>query len=84
MAELRHTAGLTQKSGPIRVQRKVAGPWNFDGHNPIQLRIARLVDSTECADSNGLEQLELAHGMTAVRRGDLRARSLFQIEARPA
>src|SRR5262249_40011308 len=37
-----------------------AGPGNLDGHRPIQLRVARLVNGAEGAHAELFEELELA------------------------
>ena len=65
--ELGGAAGLAQEAVKVFRPGNAAGAGNLDGHQPVQLRVACLVDRAERADAKLFEKLELTQ--TAGRLG---------------
>src|SRR5205807_530286 len=68
--ELCGRPGLALKSLEERRRRQVAGMWNLESDNAVELRVASTPHGTECPPPYALEKLKPPEQANFVHRGD--------------
>ena len=63
MVEACGRAGFAQEALGF-LSGELAFPWQLDGHRAVQFRVVRCPDFAESADSDPIDQFEMAEGLS--------------------